>query len=45
MSVELVITVVNRSVLTQMGPTTVSVKVVMSLEGDHAKVNYILIMC
>ena len=35
--------VVTRSVLTQVAPTTVSVKVVMSLEGEtnvHARVNY-----
>ena len=41
MSAELVITLVNRSVSTQMVPTPVSVKVALSLGGTsvHAKVN------
>ena len=40
MSVLLVITLVSRNVLTQRVPTSVNVKVVLSLEGirDHVKV-------
>ena len=42
MSAQLIIMAVSRSVLTRRAPTTVSVKVVMSLEetSRHAKVNY-----
>ena len=41
MSAQLILMAVSRSVLTQMAPTIVSVKVVMSSKGTsgHAKVN------